>query len=367
MGRPVPARLRLKRLAVRLHRTTTRLLWGHGTVYVGERLDEYRERWERAARHLAAEFVPLTDEVWEIRSGDRSTRVSNHNVQIDDLVTMLLAGDKAYCHRLVQGLGIPVPRHGLFTLADLDAAWSFASAAAGPVVVKPARGSASGIGVTTHVTTRAGLEWAACLASLFGDEFLVERMVFGESCRLLFLDGHLLHAVRRRGVRLTGDGRSTVRQLLDGTGQASLSADETTRRTLAAQELSPESVPASGREFLARSLPAAATKHRELRTVYDEPITPLVSAELVSEARRIAEAIGSRFAGVDLITTDPAVSLAEGGGVFIEVNTTPGIHHHDIDRHADPDGTVAVRVLKRLLQTESPKTATQDGQQEVAH
>ena len=362
----LPVRLKLKRMAVRLHRTATRLLWGHGTVYVGERVGEYRERWEKAARHLGAELVPLSDEVWEIRQGGRSARVSNHIVQIDDLVTMLLAGDKAYCHRLAQELEIPVPHHKAFTMADLDDAWKFAAAVGGPVVVKPARGSASGIGVTTHVTTRSRLEWAACLASLFDETFLVEQMVFGESCRLLFLDGRFVHAVRRRGVRLTGDGRSTIRQLLADSGQADLTADPTTLHTLTSQALAPDSVPQAGIEILARSLPAEATLERELRTVYDEPITGLVSKELATEALRMVEGIGSRFAGVDLITKDPGRSLSDGGGALIEINTTPGIHHHDIDPDADPERTVAVRVLRRLLETGSPQPATQDGQQEVA-
>jgi glutathione synthase/RimK-type ligase-like ATP-grasp enzyme len=58
------------------------------------------------------------------------------------------------------------------------------------------------------------------------------------------------------------------------------------------------------------------------------------------------ERIGSRFAGVDLLTNDPSVPLTESGGVFLELNTTPSIHHHAIGTRSE---SVAVRVLQYLL------------------
>jgi glutathione synthase/RimK-type ligase-like ATP-grasp enzyme len=38
--------------------------------------------------------------------------------------------------------------------------------------------------------------------------------------------------------------------------------------------------------------------------------------------------VGTRLAGIDVITTDPGVPLGESGGVILEVNATPGYHHH---------------------------------------
>jgi cyanophycin synthetase len=59
--------------------------------------------------------------------------------------------------------------------------------------------------------------------------------------------------------------------------------------------------------------------------------------------------IGSRFAGVDILTNDPSVPLAKSRGVFLELNTTPGIHHHYIA----PEGgspPVAVAVLRHIFE-----------------
>jgi D-alanine-D-alanine ligase-like ATP-grasp enzyme len=56
-----------------------------------------------------------------------------------------------------------------------------------------------------------------------------------------------------------------------------------------------------------------------------------------------------RLAGVDLITTDLTASLHATGGVIIEVNGGPGLHHHY--HVADRAGAtrVAIPILRRLL------------------
>lgn len=57
------------------------------------------------------------------------------------------------------------------------------------------------------------LEWAVARATFYNPEALVESLVPGESYRLLLLGGTALHAIRRRGRRLLGNGSLTVREL----------------------------------------------------------------------------------------------------------------------------------------------------------
>jgi cyanophycin synthetase len=58
--------------------------------------------------------------------------------------------------------------------------------------------------------------------------------------------------------------------------------------------------------------------------------------------------VGLRFAGIDVIAPEAARSLAEGG-VVLEVNCTPGIHHHYAVADPDAASRVAVPVLEHLL------------------
>ncbi len=68
----------------------------------------------------------------------------------------------------------------------------------------------------------------------------------------------------------------------------------------------------------------------------------------------LVRALGSRFAGVDLLTNDPTVPLAESRGVFVEINTTPGLHHHYITAEDHERHPVAARILDRLLRDGHP-------------
>ena len=317
------------------------------TTYVDERIAEYRAYWKSAAQALGASFEPLWEDLWEVCRAGRSTRISNYLVQIDDPVTLRLAGNKPYCCAVARRHGIPVAPHRLFRLADLEAALQFMDSRAGPFVVKPASRSSAALGITMHVRTRREFESAAALASLYSDELMVEAMVPAESCRLLYLDGELIHAVRRRGVRVTGDGRSSIAGLLARQGLQRLWSDAATLCTLEAQRLSPGSRLAPGKEIVVRYLPALEKPARELRTVYNECITALVCPQLARALVPVVREIGTRFAGIDLLTNDPSVPLAASGGVFLELNTTPGIHHHYIGGEGP---AVAVRVLRYLLE-----------------
>lgn len=316
------------------------------TSYVWQRVGEHRAVWEAAAEAIGADFVLLSDRVWEVRRGERRTRIANDLLELDDPVVLEIAGDKELCYSLADGVGVRTPDRVVFDRDRLDDAWRHVAADGHPFVVKPARGTSAGIGVTVGVRTRSQLTSAMATAAVRGRRVIVERLVAGESCRLLFLDGEMIHAVRRRGVSLEPDGTSSVGELLDRGGLGHLRGDSITAAFLAAQDLTLESVPAAGARIVARGVPLGETRRDEVRTVYDEVITDLVSADLAADAGRVVAAVGSRWAGVDVVTPDPGRPLSDVGAL-LEINTTPGILHHC---SPGPDACpVAVRVLERLL------------------
>jgi cyanophycin synthetase len=349
MSGRISLRLRARRWQTRVKRTAARVFGFNKTVYVDSRVPEYRGYWSAAARLIGAEFKSLTESIWEVRLGERTTRVSNYVVAADDPVTLRVAGDKVLCHSLAQSAGAKVPEHLAFTLNQLTDVRARVASDAGPWVIKPAAGSYSALGVTTGITRAAQVEAAAVLASLESPRLMLEKMIPGESCRFLYLDGVLISAVRRRGTRVTGDGKNTVAALARQQGLLELLDDAVCLLTLRAQRLEQTSVPALGRAVLLTGTPREGRGQREFRTIYDEPITHLVHPAVAESMGAVVRAIGSRFAGVDVITVDPALPLELTNGGFLELNTTPGIHHHyhtEEDRHTHP---VAVAVLESLL------------------
>jgi cyanophycin synthetase len=326
-----------------------RLPGGRRTVYVGDRVNEYRDYWSAAASSIGAEFVPLTDRLWEVRLGGARTRIMNDLVQLDDPVVLAMAGDKGLCYRIAGELSVPVPVHHIFPRRGLWAAWRMISEDGHPFVIKPRRNTSSGIGVTVGVTRLDEAARAVARAGVRDSSFIAERMVAGETCRLLFLGGEMIHAVRRRGIRVTPDGRASIRALLTADGHADLAADRVTTLTLLAQDLTVDSVPSVGAPLLVRVLPARERKRVELRTAYDEEITGSIGPGLVAELKPVVDAIGSEWAGVDILTTDPGRALSEVGGVLLELNTTPGLHHHCGLSVPKGPCDIAVQVLRYAL------------------
>lgn len=349
MARLRRAWLKWRRLLAFLGRRVRRAAGIERTVYVDERVEEYRGYWAGAARRIGAEFHELTDRAWEVRRDGRHTRIVLSHVQLNDTVVADLSADKPFSYGVARAAGVPVPRHATFTLDTLGEAVEFVRRGKGFHVVKPARDTSAGIGVTTLVRSRRQLERAALLASLFCSTFIVEEMIPGETCRLLYIGGVFAHAVRRRGLRVRGDGRSTILELVEKAGRSPSILDVNAAWTLQAQALTPSSVVAAGEEVLVRSLPPGVARSRELRTVYDETITERVGPALIEEIGGVVAALESELAGVDVITRDPTRSLAEAGGVFLEINPAPGIHHHYLSPADLEEHPVASRLLEFLL------------------
>lgn len=316
-----------------------------------ERTLFYRRVWHEAAEALGASIGPLGDEIFEIRLGDWRTRVQRNYTAADDGVTLEIAGQKPLVLDLLDKRGLPVPRWRSFTLSSLDAAANFLDEIGGDCVVKPARDTGGGDGITTHVRTHGQLARAAARAAVFGEELTIEQQIAGDNYRLLYLDGVLLDAVVRRPPSVTGDGHSSVAALVERlnnvrvtwgseAAQSLLARDQDMRQTLATQGLSLRSVPAAGRTV-------------RLKTVINDNAANDNAAagqslcEAVIEAgAAAAAAVGSRLAGVDIITTDPGRSLQDAGGVILEVNTTPGFYYHY--RREGPICPVALHVLNYL-------------------
>jgi cyanophycin synthetase len=308
----------------------------------------YRDIWDEAAQAAGAQVRELGEGFLEISRNGASTRVREELVQLDDPVSTRLSFDKPLVHRLLAAEGIAVPEH----VEVRSAADAVSFVAAGPTVVKPARGTGIGQGITGGVTTSAELERAALRASRYGPDLLVERQLAGTVYRLLFLDGELLDTIAREPPHVTGDGSATVAELIDAENRRRI--DACGREGLWPITVDPDCVLALEREGLSvRAVPEAGRRVQvksgtnqnagaENLTVADLP------QAIVDESRAAARIVGLRFAGVDVIAPEGARSLAEGGAV-IEVNCTPGIHHHYTvaDRAAAPK--VAIPVLERLL------------------
>jgi cyanophycin synthetase len=315
------------------------------------RAEFYARLWQEAAARAGGSCVPLGYEIHEIRRGTATIRVVDNCSPIDDPVTLKVALNKALVYKLLAQEGLPIPRHVVFTLRDIGKAVAFLDRARVACVVKPADGTAGGNGITTGIRTSAQLVRAAVAAVAYGHELLVEEQVAGSNYRLLYLDGVFLDAVLRNPPSVTGDGRSTIRQLLEAANAARLAQgpvlpqllvtiDMDMKNTLARQGLALKSMPPAGTVVPLKAVINQGIGNDNAR------VTHLVCDAVIRDGARAARAVGTRLSGIDVIATDPGVPLAESGGVILEVNATPGYHHHYT---RDGVFSVADHVLDKLL------------------
>lgn len=348
-------RLKLLRRFYQLRREVEQRLRPTKTVYVWHRVPYYRQLWEEACEICGFTLTELRDDTWEVRdNGEPVTRINNCYLELDDPVTLTIAGNKRVTYRLLEEAGLPVAPHRAFSLDDLAPMDAFIESNPGPFVIKPSYGTGSGIGVTTHLTSRRDAVRAAVQASLHCPELLIEQQVPGEVYRLLYLGDRVIAASRRRGMRVKGDGVRSVRELYlrerpEGLAAATWLADPDFVHTAPLQGFAHDEVVAEGREVLVKSVAARMESTSEVRTVYDQDAFDELAPEIIAAAEAAASTLRSEFCGVDLITTDSGRPLEETGGVIGEINTTPGLHHHyRLDGPGDAPH-IGARVLRYIV------------------
>lgn len=313
----------------------------------------YERIWREAAAEVGAEVVDLSDGFLELRRGRAATRVWNHWVMLDDIVTVRLALDKLLVHRLLAAERLPIPEHVEFDASAPAPATAFLASCPAPCVVKPAGGSGGG-GVTSGIRTASQFARAVLRGSRLDGRLVIERQIAGDGYRLLFLEDELLDVVRRLPARVVGDGRSSIDELIAAENRRRLEArDENVVSllradldcvfTLAERGLTLAAVPRRGESVVVKRV-VSQNRPEDNETVRDG-----IAPDVVADARSAARTIGLRLAGVDIVTPDPSRSLVAAGGAIVEVNGTPGLHYHYEVADRAAATRVAVPILEKLF------------------
>ncbi|PKO89451.1 MAG: cyanophycin synthetase [Betaproteobacteria bacterium HGW-Betaproteobacteria-12] len=238
-----------------------------------------------------------------------------------------ISRDKDLTKSLLESCGVPIPE-GREVKSATDA-WDAAEDIGLPVCVKPVDGN-HGRGVFIDLNSRAEIEKAYAIAVNEGSGVLVERSIPGSEHRLLVVGNQLVAANRSDMIIVTGDGKSTVRQLIDSqintdprrgpTELHPLSViriDTAARMELERQGLDAEAVPDAGREVLIQ---------RNANHAFD--CTDEVHSETAAVCALAARIVGLDIAGVDLVCKDISQPLTEQGGAIVEVNAGPSLLMH---------------------------------------
>ena len=292
--------------------------------------------------------------VLELGQGRWLRRVQATLTDQSSAVAVDLAADKQQCKEILAAQGIPVPR-GSVARTPEEAAQAAAELGA-PVVVKPLAGS-QGRGVTMGVRTAEELQQAWASAQAVTPEVLVEEQLEGRHYRMLVVAGRLVAAAERLPAQVAGDGRASVRELVDelnrdprrGRGHEKpltrVQLDGIALGLLKRQGLAPEDVPAIGRTVLLREAANLSTGGSAV------DVTDEVAPRHRLVAERAARAIGLDVAGVDVVARDIRDEACVAS--VLEVNAAPGIRMHHFPTLGEPRDAAGA-VIDSLFPPGSP-------------
>lgn len=242
-----------------------------------------------------------------------------------------IACDKEDTKYLLQQAEVPVPRGEIVKtergLEEVVRDLGF------PLVVKPINGN-HGRGITTNIRTEEQARVAFAAAKSVSNSVIVERYITGEDYRILVINYQMVAAARRTPARVAGDGKSSIRQLIDrvnadpkrGFGHenvlTAIKVDAMTQSILDAKGYTEDTVLPDGEILNLKDTANLSTGG----TATD--VTDIVHPDNVFMAERIARIIGLDICGIDIMTTDISQPLAQTGGAILEVNAAPGFRMH---------------------------------------
>jgi cyanophycin synthetase len=270
-----------------------------------------------------------TGNLVQLGYGARQRRIWTAETDRTSAIGEAIAGDKNLTKELLSSCGVPVPQG---QVVDSPAqAWEVAQDIGLPVVVKPSDAN-HGRGVSLELSTQADIEAAFHVAQGEGSEVIVETYIRGNEHRLLVIGGKLVAAARGESLWVSGDGKSTVAQLIDSQlngdprrGETEdlpletirLEREPAMRLLLQRQGLAGDAVPAAGRRVLIQ---------RNGNMAFD--CTHEVHPEVAAMAVLAAKVVGLDIAGIDLVAEDISKPLEAQRGAIVEVNAGPGLLMH---------------------------------------
>ncbi len=242
-----------------------------------------------------------------------------------------IACDKEDTKYLLEQAEIEVPKGDIIGKeASLDEACKYVGY---PLVVKPVGGN-HGRGITVNIKNYEDALVAFHAAKIVSPKVIIEKYITGEDYRLLVINNVLVAAAKRSPAHIIGDGKSTIKELVDEVNQDSrrgyghenvltkITINDLTKTIIAAKGFTEDSVPAKDERVILKDTANLSTGGTA------EDVTDIVHPSNVSMCERISKIIDLDICGIDIMTTDISQPLNETGGAVLEVNAGPGFRMH---------------------------------------
>lgn len=269
--------------------------------------------------------------LYQLGQGRFSRRIQAAMTDQTNCIGVDIAGDKELTRKILSESAVPVPR-GKVVCSEEEILESFREFKQS-VVIKPCQGN-QGKGVSLDLKNESDVLAAFRLAEAYDSKVIIEEYIKGNNYRILVVGEKAVAAARRIPPMVIGDGKSTIKELVEkenknplrGDGHekvlTKISLDSVVVMDLYRQGLSLTSIPSKGEKVLLRqsaNLSTGSTAADVTNQIHPD------NAQLAVYAARV---LGLDIAGVDIIMGDIRESYLEQNGKIIEVNAAPGLRMH---------------------------------------
>lgn len=268
----------------------------------------------------------------QLGTGRHLRRIQATITQHTSCIGVDICSDKELTKQLLDVAAIPVPYGDIAESAE-EAVGVFEHIG-GAVVVKPLDGN-QGKGVSLNLVTADEVRQAYRIAEYYSSTVIVESYLEGRHYRILVVGGQVVAASERKPAHIIGDGKRTIKQLVDAENKNPLRGeghekpltmirlDDVALTYLAREGRALSDVPHAGEVVMLRDNANLSTGGIAI------DVTGEMHPTIADMAIRTARIVGLDVCGIDLVCEDIAKPLDERTSAVIEVNAAPGIRMHE--------------------------------------
>lgn len=242
-----------------------------------------------------------------------------------------IACNKELTKKMLEDAAIPVASGGMVT-NDEDLS-KVIKKIGYPIVLKPLTGNhgrGQSINVNDWDLAVEGLKYAQTVSQ----KVIVEKFITGYDFRVLVINHKLVAASRRVPAHVSGDGESSIQQLIDkenedprrGYGHENvlteILVDKDTEDLLSKLGYTLQTIPQKGEMVYLKSTANLSTGGTSI------DVTDMIHPENIVMMERISKIVGLDVCGIDIMAENLTQPLKESGGVILEVNAAPGFRMH---------------------------------------
>ena len=293
---------------------------------VGRNLSRSNRMLVKEAYNRGVEFEILPKKRFRMKHGDKKYLVRGGRIShaFNTKLATKVVKYKDVTSRLLRNGGFPAPENFVFSKDELDRAWNWAQTIL-PVVVKPNDGI---MGKHVYVKINNYSEFKQCFEKVAKnhEKVLIEEFVEGDEYRFTYVKGEIVAIANRIPANVVGDGKKTVRELVEEKNKEreirknpihrKLVLDDESERVLKKQGYSFDSIPNDEERVYLRNNSNIATGGDAI------DVTDTISDTIKEQVRLALKSIpGLRVCGTDVLINGDSFCI-------LEINAHPMLNMH---------------------------------------